>query len=79
MMSLHCHNAFAKRRSKAQNLFLAVRTAMIEEDVVLVAGDSNGARWRRKAPTSHSEWLTHMQGAFEMKKIKQTISGRGYV
>ena len=47
MMSLHCHNECAKRRSIALNL-RAVRTAMAHVSVELVAGDSNGASWLHK-------------------------------
>ena len=39
MMSFHCHNAVAETRSIAQNVFLAVRTVMIDEDIALAAGD----------------------------------------
>ena len=39
MMSLHHHNAVAKRCSIALNIFLAVRTAMIQVTVDRVAGD----------------------------------------
>ena len=35
-MSLHCKNAVAKKRSIALNLLLAVRSAMIHEDVDIV-------------------------------------------
>ena len=47
-MSLHCHNAAAQKRSVAVNALLAVRTAVIQEDVDIVAGDFNGASWRRQ-------------------------------
>ena len=47
VMSLPCHNAL-----------LSVRTAMIEEDIDLVAGDCNGAKgrriWGRTATRQHS-------------------------
>ena len=39
MMPLHCRNEVSKRRSIALNIFLAVRTAMVEDAVDLVAGD----------------------------------------
>ena len=48
MISLHCDNEVAKRRSIPLNVLLTLRTAMIEESVDLVAGDLNGASWRRK-------------------------------
>ena len=43
MMSLHCQNAGAKKRSIAMNMLLAVRTAMLQQEVHIVAGDFNGA------------------------------------
>ena len=49
MMSLHCDNAVAKKRSVALNALLAVRPAITQEDVDMVAGDFNGATWRRKS------------------------------
>ena len=36
-MSLHCHNVVAKKRSIALNALLAVRTAVVQEDVDMVA------------------------------------------
>ena len=47
--SLHCQNTFAKKRSMALNIFLAVRTIMWQEKADIVAGDCNGASWRRKS------------------------------
>ena len=44
MMSFHCRNEVTKRPSIALNLFVAVRTATIEEAVDLVARDS---KWRQ--------------------------------
>ena len=46
--SLHYQNAVEKKRSIALNIFLAVRSAMIHEDVDMVAGDFTGESWRRK-------------------------------
>ena len=40
--SLHCHKVVAEKRSMAHNVFLAVRAAMIEEDLDLVAVDLKG-------------------------------------
>ena len=48
--ALPCHNAVAKKRSIALNVFIAVRTvrtARIREDIDLVSCDFNGASWRR--------------------------------
>ena len=47
MMSLHCQNAIAKKRSIALNILLAVRTVLLHEEMDMVAGDFNGASWRR--------------------------------
>ena len=50
MMSLHIiNNQYAKKRGIAENLLLAVRTAMHQEQVDMVAGDLNGAPWRRRS------------------------------
>ena len=46
-MFLHCQNAVAKKRSVALNILLAVRSAMLHEDVDKVAGDFNGTSWRK--------------------------------
>ena len=46
-MSLHINNQFAKMRGIGKKLLLAVRTVMMEEHVDFVAGDFNGAAWRR--------------------------------
>ena len=49
MMSLHCQNAFAKKRSIALTLLLAVHTIMWQEKVDTVAGDFSGASWPRRS------------------------------
>ena len=49
MMSLHNNNQNAKKRGIAKNLLLAVRTIMHQEQVDMVAGDFNGAAWRRRS------------------------------
>ena len=49
MMSLHIHNHYAKKRGIGENLLLAVRTVMRQEQVDMVGGDFNGAAWRRKS------------------------------
>ena len=43
---LHINNSYAKKRGIAKNVPVAVRTAMQQVD--MVAGDFNGAAWRRK-------------------------------
>ena len=48
MKSLHCHSAVAEKRSIVKHVLHAVRTAMIQNDVDFMAGDCNGASWRRK-------------------------------
>ena len=47
VMSLHINNQFAKMRGIGKKLLLTVRTVMLEEHVDFVAGDFNGAAWRR--------------------------------
>ena len=39
----------ANKRSIALGVLLAVRPAVVQEDVEMVAGDFNGASWRRKS------------------------------
>ena len=47
VVSLHTNNHFAKKGGIGKNLLLAVRTVMLQEQVDMVAGDFNGAAWRR--------------------------------
>ena len=49
MMLLHVNNQYAKKRGLAKNFLLAVRTVMYQEQVDMVAGDFNGAAWRRRS------------------------------
>ena len=49
MMSLHINSQYAKKRGFGKNLLLAVRTVMLQERVDMVAGDFNGAAWRRQS------------------------------
>ena len=49
MVSLHINNQDAKKRGIAKNLLPAVRTVLHEEQVDRVAGDFNGAAWRRRS------------------------------
>ena len=49
MISMHCQNTCAKKRSIALTMLLAVRTIMWHEKVDIVSGDYNGASWRCKS------------------------------
>ena len=56
-MSLHINNKFAKKRGKGKKLLHTFRTVMLQEHVDMIAGDFNGAAWRRpcgsdRQPTS---------------------------
>ena len=51
VVSLHCQNAVAEKRSIALNVLLAVRTAMVQDDADIVAADLKGASWQRKEGT----------------------------
>ena len=46
-MSLHINNSFAKKRGIGKKLILTIRAVVLEEHVDVVAGDFNGAAWRR--------------------------------
>ena len=47
VLSLRIDNVYAKKRGIGNKLILAIRAAMLKENVDLVAGDFNGAAWRR--------------------------------
>ena len=47
VMSLHMSNVNAKKRGIGKKLLLTIRAVMLEEHVDSVAGDFNGAAWRR--------------------------------
>ena len=47
VMSLHINNNYAKKRGIGKKLLLTIRAVMLDEQVDLVAGDFNGAAWRR--------------------------------
>ena len=47
-MSLHTNNNYAKKRGIGKKLLLTIRAVILEERVDLVAGDFNGAAWRRQ-------------------------------
>ena len=53
MMSLHTNNHFAEKRGIDKNLLITVRTVMLQEQVYVVAGDFNGAAWRRQPGGDH--------------------------
>ena len=46
-MSLHINSLFTKKRGIGKKLLLTIRAVILEEHVDLVAGDFNGAAWRR--------------------------------
>ena len=47
VMSLYINNNFAKKKSIRQKLILTFRVVMLEENMDAVAGEFNGASWRR--------------------------------
>ena len=47
VMSLHINNNHARKRGIGKKLLLTIRAMMLDEQVDLVAGDFNGAAWRR--------------------------------
>ena len=47
VMSLHISDIYAKKRGIGKKLILTIRAVMLDEKVDLVAGDFNGAAWRR--------------------------------
>ena len=49
MISMHCQNTCAKKRSIALTMLLAVRSIMWHEKVDIVSCDYNGASWRCKS------------------------------
>ena len=62
-MSLHINNTNARKRGIAKNLLLAVRTVMYQQQVDLVAGDFNGAAWRRQSG-SDARSISSIEEAF---------------
>ena len=48
VMSLHINNNYAKKRVICKKLLLTNRAVMLDEQTELVAGDFNGAAWRRQ-------------------------------
>ena len=54
VMSLHINNTYAKKRGIGKKLILTIRAMMLDEKVDLVAGDFNGAAWRRDNSNSIS-------------------------
>ena len=75
MMSPHRHNECAKRRSVALHLLVAVRTAMVDESVDLVAGDFNGTSWRRKRDSVNEQ--AFIDTMFTLPSGPHTVVGRG--
>ena len=51
-MSPHINNTFAKKRGIGKKRILTIRAVMLEEHVDVVAGDFNGAAWRRDTSAS---------------------------
>ena len=47
VLSLHIINSYAKKRGIRKKLIFPIRAVMLDEKVGLVAGDFNGAAWRR--------------------------------
>ena len=47
VLSLHISNVCAKKRGIGKKLILKIRAVILDEKVDLVAGDFNGAAWRR--------------------------------
>ena len=48
VMSLHINNHYAERRAIEKHVLFAVRVVLCQEQVDMVAGDFNGAAWRKK-------------------------------
>ena len=69
-MLLHCQRVVAKKRSIALNMLLVVRTIMVQDDVGMVAGDFNGASWRRKSgPDQQFDFDSPLKEAFKNTKL----------
>ena len=54
VLSLHINNVYAKKRGMGKKLILTIRAVMLDENVDLVAGDFNGAVWRRDSSSNFS-------------------------
>ena len=85
MMSLHINNKYAKKRGIVQNLLLAMRTVMHQEQDDMVAGDFNGAAWRRRSGAVSSGHLVPklsgifactVRSKFVMKLLESNIPTR---
>ena len=57
----HIKNNYAKKRGIGKRLLLTIRAVMLEEQVDLVAGDFNGAAWRR---TTNANNISIIEEAF---------------
>ena len=62
-MSLHINNQFAEKRGVWKKLLLTIRAMMLEEHVDFVAGDFNGAAWRRPCG-NHRKLTSIIEEAF---------------
>ena len=49
VLSLHISNIYAKKRCIAKKIIQTIRALMITQNIDLVAGDFNGAAWRRRS------------------------------
>ena len=54
VMSLRMYNNFAKKRGIGKKIILIIRALMLQDHVDVVAGDFNGAAWRRDSSNSIS-------------------------
>ena len=59
---------WCKKRSIASNVPLAVRTAVVQEEVDMVARDFNGASWRRKSGPEQ-QFDSTLEDAFKNAKL----------
>ena len=60
-VSLHINNICGKKRSIGKKILLAIRAVMLDEQIDLVAGNFNGAAWRRQTNNGN---LTIIEEAF---------------
>ena len=60
VLSFLINNVYAKKRGIGKKLILTTRAVMLQENVDLVAGDFNGAAWRR----DNSNYISIIQEAF---------------
>ena len=72
MMSLHINNHFAQNRGIGKKLLLTVRAVMLQEHVDMVAGDFNGAAWRRQ-PGSDPRPISIIEEAFVNSSLPEPL------